>query len=445
MSSDRWSAIERIFHAALERPVDERAAFLAESCAGDDTLRREVEALLDQSSNTGFLEEPALRVAARMAQEANGAANLTGQRLGVYLVQGLLGKGGMGEVYRARDTRLDRDVAIKVLPRAFTADPDRLARFEREARVLASLNHSHIGMIHGLEESRGTLALVLELIKGDTLADRIARGPVPVKQALIWARQIADALDAAHEKGIVHRDLKPANIKITPDDVVKVLDFGLARTYDEAEDATRSPTITSAGGAVLGTAAYMSPEQARGQPVGKRADIWAFGCVLFEMLTGRVAFDGQTVSDTIAAVLHHDPDWTALPVNVPPAIATLLQRCLEKDVRQRRRDIADVRAELDDAIAQPASGARRSDAIPTAPPSQRPVLWWTLAAVAGIAVAAAAGFWAGRRPTTDPPTNESAAAVTPPQPALHQITDTEGMEEWPAVSPDGKTVALWRP
>jgi eukaryotic-like serine/threonine-protein kinase len=254
MTAHRWSDVERIFHAALERPAEARSAFLIDSCGGDEELRREVQSLLDETSHTGFLERPALHVAAGMAQHSNAAIHLTGQRIGVYQIQALLGKGGMGEVYRARDTRLDRDVAIKVLPRAFTADPDRLARFEREARVLASLNHPHIGMIHGVEEGEGMRALVLELVEGDTLADRIARGPVPIKQALTWARQIADALDAAHEKGIVHRDLKPANVKITPNDVVKVLDFGLARTYtsgDDASDLTRSPTITSDGGVIL--------------------------------------------------------------------------------------------------------------------------------------------------------------------------------------------------
>jgi serine/threonine-protein kinase len=211
----------------------------------------------------------------------------------------------MGEVYRARDTRLGREVAIKVLPRALTANPDRLARFEREARVLASLNHPHIATLYGVEESNGHSALVLELVEGDTLAERLLRGPVPMQEALRWARQIADALDAAHEKEIVHRDLKPANVKITPQDVVKVLDFGLARTFGASESSVAlSPTLTLEEGAIVGTAAYMSPEQARGQPVDKRADLWAFGCVFYEMLSGRPAFNAPTVSDTLAAVLH---------------------------------------------------------------------------------------------------------------------------------------------
>jgi serine/threonine protein kinase/Tol biopolymer transport system component len=441
MTAHRWSDVERIFHAALEHPPEARSAFLTDSCAGDEALRREVESLLDETAHTGFLEQPALHVAAGMAQNPN-AVQLTGQRIGVYQVQALLGKGGMGEVYRARDTRLDRDVAIKVLPRAFTADPDRLARFEREARVLASLNHPHIGMIHGLEEGGGMRALVLELVEGDTLADRIARGPVPIKQALTWARQIADALDAAHEKGIVHRDLKPANVKITPNDVVKVLDFGLARTYtsgDDAGDLTRSPTITSDGGVILGTAAYMSPEQARGQAVGKRADIWAFGCLLYEMLTGRIAFEGPSVSDTLAAVLHHEPDWTALPSRLPTSIATLLQRCLEKDVKQRRRDIGDVRAELDDALARP-SGVTRSDVSATVTERRAPWPWRLVAVAAGIVLAVLAGVLADRR--------WNAAPVTPASPSevgFERITDFVGIEEAPAVSPGGDEIAFVRP
>ena len=243
---------------------------------------------------------------------------------------------------------------IKFLPRAFTNDPERLARFEREARMLASLNHPHIGGIYGVEESDGAPALVLELVEGLTLADRVAKSPLSLSEALGIAKQIAEALDAAHERGIVHRDLKPANIKITPEGVVKVLDFGLAKVFAgdaSGPDLTQSPTVTvggTRGGAILGTAAYMSPEQARGQPVDKRADIWAFGCVLYEMLTGRLAFPGQTVSDVIAAILEREPDWSALPSATPPAVRDLLRRCLEKDPRRRLRDIGDAQRELED-------------------------------------------------------------------------------------------------
>ena len=259
-----------------------------------------------------------------------------GRRLGVYHLQALLGAGGMGEVYRARDTRLERDVAIKILPQMFTADPDRLARFEREARVLASLNHPSIGAIYGLEEADGLRGLVLELVEGETLADRLRRGPLPVAEALFFARQMAEALDAAHERGIVHRDLKPANIKITPEGTVKVLDFGLAKaaTGDGAgPDLTHSPTVTVAGtreGVILGTAAYMSPEQARGKPVDKRTDIWAFGCVLYEMLTGRSAFGRDTTTDTLAALVERDPDWSRLPAGLSTNIRRLLQHCLPR-------------------------------------------------------------------------------------------------------------------
>ena len=425
---DRWSATERLFHLALERPVEDRADFLAEACGGDESLRRDVQSLLDQASSPGFLEQPALQIAAGLVTEPS-LAPLTGHDIGVYRITALVGRGGMGEVYRARDTRLGREVALKVLPRALTANRDRLARLEREARVLASLNHAHIAMLYGLEESGGQLALVLELVEGETLAERLVRGPVPLKEALRWARQIADALDAAHEKGIVHRDLKPANVKITPQDVVKVLDFGLARTYgEEAEDAP-SPTITIEGGAVGGTAAYMSPEQARGQAVDRRADVWAFGCVLYELLTGQRAFAAATVPDTLSAVLLHEPDWTALPAGVPPAVTTLLRRCLEKNVRLRRRDIGDLRAELDEALAQPVSPS--PPAAAPRPPA-RGLLPLTLAAVAVIA--AALGGWAGR--WSRPAVSEA---------HVRQITDLVGMEEMPSVSPDGKDVAFVAP
>ncbi len=249
----------------------------------------------------------------------------------------------------------------------FATDPERLVRFQREARVLASLNHPHIGAIYGLEEADGVRALVLELVEGETLANRIARGPIPVADTLAIARQIAGALDAAHEKGIIHRDLKPANIKITPDGIVKVLDFGLAKATagdGSTSGLTQSPTVTGGDtreGAVLGTAAYMSPEQARGKPVDKRTDIWAFGCVMYKMLTGRIAFAGQTVSDTIAAILEREPDFAALPSTTPPAITRLLQRCLDKDARRRVRDIGDVATDLEAPHGQMSgSGPRRS-------------------------------------------------------------------------------------
>ena len=270
-----------------------------------------------------------------------------GMRLGPYKILSALGAGGMGEVYRARDTKLSRDVALKVLPEAFMLDPERIARFKREAQVLASFNHPNIGHIYGLEETDGIRALVLELVEGPTLADRIAQRPIPLDEALPIARQIAEALEAAHQLGIVHRDLKPSNIKLRPDGTVKVLDFGLAKALEptpSASDVSQSPTITSPAmtgmGIILGTAAYMSPEQAKGRPAEKRSDVWAFGCVLFEMLTRKRAFEGEDVSDTLANVLKGEPGWSALPDEVPISIRTLLTGCLAKDPRERIADLS---------------------------------------------------------------------------------------------------------
>jgi serine/threonine protein kinase len=359
---------------------------------------------------------------------------LTGRRIGAYQIQTLLGAGGMGEVYRAHDTKLGRDVAIKILLRVFTSDPDRLARFEREARMLAALNHPHIGAIYGVEEAEGLRALVLELVEGETLADRLQRGPVPVAEALTMARQVADALDAAHERRIIHRDLKPANIKITPAGVVKVLDFGLAKTAagdGTTLDLTRSPTVTVGGtrdGVILGTAAYMSPEQARGQAVDKRTDIWGFGCVMYEILTGRIAFAGGTVSDTIAAILEREPDWSRVPDSTPATIHRLLQRCLQKDARHRLRDIGDARMELDDAL----SGVGQAAPI-VAQTRSRWAHVLSSAAVVTSLIAISIVIW-----------NRTAAPPTASVVNLQRITDFVGMEEHPAASPDGKAVALHR-
>jgi serine/threonine protein kinase len=288
-----------------------------------------------------------------------------GTRLGPYEIQAPLGAGGMGEVYRARDTKLGRDVAIKILPEVFTSDPERLARFEHEARMLAALNHPHIGAIYGVEDAKSVHALVLELVEGDTLADRLRR-PLPLTDALAFARQIAEALESAHEHGIVHRDLKPANVKITRDGTVKVLDFGLAKAAPNGGvgfDLERSPTVTvnaTLAGAILGTAAYMSPEQARGKAVDKQTDIWAFGCVLYEMLTGRRAFSGDTASDTIAAILEREPPWERLPDATPPAVRRLLRRCLEKDPKRRLRDIGDARLELEESLISAPSSEQKT-------------------------------------------------------------------------------------
>ncbi len=334
-----------------------------------------------------------------------------GTKLGPYEILSPLGAGGMGEVYRARDAKLNRDVAIKVLPEAVAEDAERLARFQREAQVLASLNHPHIAAIYGLEKSGNLEALVLELVEGETLAERIAAGPIPIDEALAIARQIAEALEAAHEKGIVHRDLKPANVKITPQGKVKVLDFGLAKalTGDRSSpDVTHSPTLTAAAtqaGVVIGTAAYMSPEQARGKSVDKRADIWAFGAVLYEMLSGRKAFEGETVSDTLAAVLRADIDWAGLPSQTPASVRRVLRRCLDRDAKTRFHDVADARLEMDEAV-ETAAPATPAAALPA-----RSRLWPVVAGA--LLVLAAVGWWRAASPTSAPPAATRLSVVLP--------------------------------
>ncbi len=330
----------------------------------------------------------------------------TGTRIGAYEVLSLLGAGGMGEVYRARDTKLGRDVALKVLPGAVAGDPDRLARFHREAQVLAALNHPHIAAIHGFEDSGEVHALVMELVEGPTLADRIAQGPIPVAEALPMAKQIAEALEAAHEHGIVHRDLKPANIKVRDDGTVKVLDFGLAKLNDSNASNTLalSPTITSPAmmtgvGMILGTAAYMAPEQAKGKSVDRRADIWGFGAVLFEMLTGRRAFDGEDVTDLIVAVMTREPDWAALPTVTPRAVRNLLTRCLDRDVTTRLRDIGEARVAIQRAIAHPEDEPSVAAIVASVSPRLRrtALLGWTVAG-AVILAAGATAAWTWSRP-----------------------------------------------
>jgi Tol biopolymer transport system component len=344
----------------------------------------------------------------------------------------------MGEVYRAADTKLNRDVALKVLPEAFAADPERLARFQREAQVLASLNHPNIAHVYGLEESDGTKALVMELVEGPTLADRIAKGPIPVDEALTIARQVAEGLEAAHDRGIVHRDLKPANIKVTPDGRVKVLDFGLAKmAISEASvNLTAAPTVTVGGtrdGLIVGTAAYMSPEQARGQPVDKRTDIWAFGCVLYEMLTGQRTFHGETLSDSIAAILEREPEWTAMPPTTAAGIRRLLRRCLDKDPRRRLHDIADARLELEDELTTSPNADSTHSAAP------RPFSWThglvlLLALVAGVGLSFQMLRSVGRR--AQPP-GGAVAAFVETLPAEHALAPAPAL----AISRDGRRVA----
>ncbi len=287
---------------------------------------------------------------------------MVGKTISHYRIVAKLGAGGMGEVYQATDTKLGREVAIKVLPGDFAHDPERLARFHREAQLLASLNHPNIAAIHGLEESNGVTFLVLELVPGKTLAEPLVTGPLAVQEALDICRQIAEGLEAAHEKGVFHRDLKPGNVKVTPEGKAKVLDFGLAKAFagdGPATDLSRSPTVSAGStreGFMLGTAAYMSPEQARARPLDKRTDIWSFGCVLYETLTGLQAFAGETIYDTIAKILDHEPNWEILPAATPPNVQVLLRRCLQKDRNHRLHDIADARIEIEEALHQGMKG-----------------------------------------------------------------------------------------
>jgi eukaryotic-like serine/threonine-protein kinase len=393
MTPERWQEVSRIYYDALGRDSGERASFLREACRDDEALRQEVESLLTQPASTDhFLDQPALAMAPGLVDDP-AEAPLSGQRLGVYHLLDLLGVGGMGEVYRARDTRLGRDVAVKVLPRLFSADPERLARFDREARLLASLNHPNIAAIYGFEQTASIHALVLELVEGPTLAERLQRGPLPIVEAVRIARQITDALEAAHERGVVHRDLKPQNIKVKADGTVKVLDFGPAKAAIAAAHADVSPTSTSPidgtrEGIILGTTSYMSPEQSRGHAVDKRTDIWAFGCVLYEILTGQPVFAGETIPDTLALVLKQEPDWQALPADTPPDIRSLLRRCLKKDPVDRLHDIADARIEIQDAIAEPAAVTPTGAARRPAARWLRAIPWLVAAASAAMALLA---------------------------------------------------------
>src|SRR5262245_4696141 len=386
----------------------------------------------------------------------------SGTRIGPYEITGILGAGGMGEVYRARDKKLSRDVALKLLPDIFARDPDRRARFEREATVLASLNHQNIGAIYGCEESEEKSALVLDLVVGETLADRIAKGPLALDEVLPIARQICEALEAAHEQGIVHRDLKPANIKLRPDGLVKVLDFGLAKALEppSARSSARTidwgidwsevpailepartihdaPTISSPApmtgvGVLLGTAAYMSPEQARGKTVDKRSDIWAFGCVLFEMLTGRRAFGADDVTETLAFVITKEIDWTTLPSTTPGPIRALLRRCLQKDPNRRLHDVADARLEIEDAVsAHPDTAAGG--------PARVRSRWTTAGVFAAIAAAAIAGGLLvaaiQRSPIVGPKVSRLEIA-----PTGTQALSLGGFEYDFAITPDGSRV-----
>ena len=436
-----WKDVKRVFQAALDHESHQREAFVREACGEDGALRGQVESLLVAHESAGsFAERPAIGCVAVTIEGESGCALRRGDVFGAYQIIQWLGAGGMGEVYRALDPKLNREVALKVLPELFALDSDRLLRFRREAQVLASLNHPNIAAIYGLEETVGRQALVLELVDGPTLADRIAKGPIPLNEALPFARQIAEALEAAHEQGIIHRDLKPANIKVRPDGTVKVLDFGLAKAIEPVRaispGVTQSPTITTPattqGGLILGTAAYMSPEQAKGQAADKRSDVWAFGCVLYEMLTAKRAFEGEDVSDTLAAVLRSEPAWGALPGNLPPAVVELIQRSLEKD---RRRRIADVAAALF-VLAGPSQASRVTRTERANPVTRHPIAAIAAALVATVGIAAG-GWWMGAR-----------SRPVEPKPVTRFGVPLRGDEQFfnngdylIALSPDGKHLA----
>jgi serine/threonine protein kinase/Tol biopolymer transport system component len=414
MHQELWSKVEALFHAALERSPETRQSFLDTACKGDADLRAEVEFLLSNEKRAGsFLEVPPIEgITVSLA-----SSPALSRQFGTYRIVSPLGAGGMGEVYRAHDSKLGRDVAIKILPSDFARDPERVARFRREARTLASLNHPNIAAIYELVEESGEAAcLVLELVEGETL-----RGPLPVPVVLNYAHQVAEALEAAHRAGIIHRDLKPANVKVTPQGRVKVLDFGLAKAIwgpGGSRDLSQTATTTcleSIAGHIVGTPPYMSPEQARGTVVDQRTDVWAFGCLVYELLTGRRAFQGETLQDTIAAVLEREPDWQALPAKTPAELRELLRRCLQKDVNQRPRDIAEPRRIIENA--------------------QRGWNRWRVAAIAAAAlatVALGAAIWSR---------NQSA---TPDRSEWVQVTRLPDSVSQPALSRDGKMLTFIR-
>ena len=455
MNDDRWMRVKALFQAVAERPAAEREALLAAETRDDEALRRDVESLLAQDAEASFLDRLPVSADAPFAASQTWPGDSPGGRahpalepghqFGPYDVVGLLGTGAMGEVYRCRDTKLNREVALKVLPPALAIDPARLARFRREAQMLAALNHINIAAIYGFEESpstssgqAGITALVLELAEGPTLADLVAKGPMSLARTLPVARQMAEALEAAHEQGIIHRDLKPANVKVRPDGVVKILDFGLAKVLTpvasilgvDGQGGGGPEVVSTHDGIIIGTAAYMPPEQAKGQHIDRRADIWAFGCVLFEMISGRKAFGGDSVVDVLAAVVREDPDWNVLPASVPPALRILLRRCLTKDRHHRLQAIGDARIEIEaiqEALQRPSKTERAS-------PSMAGRGIW-LASLALIIVAALFAVREWQRPVLTSSNPLADALFT-------RVTDWEGSEGGAEISPDGKFVAF---
>jgi eukaryotic-like serine/threonine-protein kinase len=437
MNPELWRRVEELFHAALRLSPGARSAFLEKACE-DSSLRRHVELLLSNDEHAGsLLEKPILADVMSEQDPASTPPSPIGTRVWTYEVVSLLGAGGMGEVYRAHDTKLNRDVAIKVLPAALANDPRRVSRFQQEARTLAALNHPYIGAIYGLEETSNGYALVLELVEGPTLAQRLANArKIPVQEALLIAGQIAEALEAAHDKGIIHRDLKPANIKVTPAGTVKVLDFGLAKAFagDSITDLSHV-TAGSEDGLIVGTPGYMSPEQARGQPVTKQTDIWAFGCVLYELLTGRQAFHKETFTDTIVAVLEREPDWQALAPTTPTSVRTLLRRCLQKDKDRRFRDIGDVRIQIEEALTE--ASAPINDAMSASDLDGEPrrnvsgYKQWLPALTATVLLGTVIIWMVASRTVT-----------SPPEVRFELATPLTGDPVSLAVSPDGQQIAF---
>jgi eukaryotic-like serine/threonine-protein kinase len=460
MTPERWQQASRILEAAREREPEARRAYLGQACGDDEDLRHEVESLLDHEGTSALIDSSIWDLAADLLPGDIGLA--PGAHVGAYRIEGVLGAGGMGQVYRARDTKLNRDVALKVLPDVFTDDPERLARFTREAHVLASLNHPGIAAIYGLEDTAGTQALILELVSGPTLAERLAQGPIALDEVLAIARQIACALATAHDHGIIHRDLKPANIKIRDDGTVKILDFGLAKPVGHTLNAISphdhagtpatdtGPSVSSATtppqkpagnrtrtlemsqvGAVLGTPAYMSPEQVEGRDLDKRSDIWAFGCLLYDMLTARRAFVGRDVATTLAAVLKDEPDWQPLPSEVPESLRTLLARCLSKDRRQRIADMSIVIYVLDEV-------GRTSD-LKVSPVHSRVARRLAAAArwmALGAVVAAVVGWAVVRQRLAETPRPTRLSLVT----SANQPLTFHGINTDIDISPDGAAV-----
>jgi eukaryotic-like serine/threonine-protein kinase len=429
----RWPEADRVLDEALALEAGKRLPFLRRVTAGDVEYMAALELVLGEAERDDEFLRPGGAISDTLAaaleeEDAAEEALPPGFRIGDYIVVGSLGRGGMGSVYRARDTKLDRDVALKVLPARFARDPERLARFREEARVLASLSHPNIGSIHGLVEEAGVEALVLELVEGPTLQERIADGPMELAEALVVARAVGEALDAAHRRGIVHRDLKPANVKRTEEGTVKVLDFGLARPVkrDAGPDSEFSPVVTRAG-LIVGTPAYMSPEQARRLPVDQRADIWAFGCLLYEMLAGRRAFQGQSTADVIAQVIEHNPDFDQLPPGTPEPVVRLLRRCFERDPMRRPHHLGEVLLEIDKTLAPPLQV-----------PGTRELRPWRLAAAGttlflALLATTAALVWQAFRPPSMPVTR--AAIPLPPDEEL-----VIGAQPLVALSPDGRVV-----